>query len=545
MASLFGDPPAAFRLPPAPFRLPPAAFRLPPSATTNRRRAETKPDSVVRWDRVAERYTHRGPFLESAMKITVLVLLGVLAPAAARAQGTVSGCVTDVGGARLPGVTVTISGQESQKQTVTNRTGCYSVTALPAGTHTVHAALLGFCPGERSVVITGTGAPMEVNFVLPVAALDSPSWAPMGARYYWDHADAVVHLRVEEPLGTGRWPAEPCGTIAGTRFRASVLSLARGGLEMPTEARDFTFLQDQRLTGEPAYRTGDEFLAFLTWNASWRMFVRLGGPPSLLRVRDGRVAASPFVDRDIDGLTVADTIARLRVPPSTVKGCVSVGTATLTPGLEGTGASIPGVLITLRGPDGQHKTATDRRGCYEFRYLGSGSYGLTAELNGFGTVKREGISPGDGETVTVDLTMSPSRMMEIDWPIPTGGLPALWNIADAVLRVRIERTSLTPGIAFAEHTARVIEVFKWPAQLSRDSSVVFRQEQWAGESTPYPIGQDLVLFLNLYRGVFLRTTGWFGAFLVQGDRIRTFRRDVAPADMKVEDFLTKLRAFAR
>ncbi len=43
-------------------------------------------------------------------------------------------------------------------------------------------------------------------------------------------------------------------------------------------------------TGAP-YDAGDHFIAFLTWSTAWRSFVRLGGPPSLFRVRDDRVVA--------------------------------------------------------------------------------------------------------------------------------------------------------------------------------------------------------------------------------------------------------------
>jgi hypothetical protein len=51
-----------------------------------------------------------------------------------------------------------------------------------------------------------------------------------------------------------------------------------------------------------------------------------------------------------------------------------------------------------------------------------------------------------------------------------------------------------------------------------------------------------VLFLNFRRGTFYRTSGWLGAFLIQGDTVRTMYPGAEIDGMKVEDFLAKLRA---
>ena len=83
---------------------------------------------------------------------TVVVLVGLLAPAAALAQdGTIAGVVRDPSGAVLPGVTVEASSPvliEKVRTVVTDGSGQYSIVALPPGTYTVSFTLAGFQRGQ-------------------------------------------------------------------------------------------------------------------------------------------------------------------------------------------------------------------------------------------------------------------------------------------------------------------------------------------------------------------------------------------------------------
>ncbi len=236
----------------------------------------------------------------------------LLTAAAAQAQGSISGCVTDTSGHRVPGVLIAASGPKTEKRAVSQATGCYAVEDLEPGRYTVRALLVGFCPAQRSNVLVEKHQATEVNFTVFAAAPSSPSWAERDARSYWRDADAVVHVRVEDVLGTRDLPAPTCGVIACREYRAVILSVAKRHPQSGPDGPDFTFLQDYVAAPEAAYSKGDEFLAFLTWNASWRMFVRLGGPPSVLRVRDGRVVAPSPKDRDLNGITVEDFLAKLK-----------------------------------------------------------------------------------------------------------------------------------------------------------------------------------------------------------------------------------------
>ena len=83
-------------------------------------------------------------------------------------------------------------------------------------------------------------------------------------------------------------------------------------------------------------------------------------------------------------------------------------------GIEGkivddTGAVLPGVTVTISSPNlqvPQLVTSTDQKGLYRFTALPVGVYTVTYELQGFQTVRREGIRLTTGFIATLDIPMS-------------------------------------------------------------------------------------------------------------------------------------------
>src|SRR5882672_6937759 len=66
--------------------------------------------------------------------------------------------------------------------------------------------------------------------------------------------------------------------------------------------------------------------------------------------------------------------------------------ATLTGAVKSTdGAGLPGVTVTLKSPalQGERTAVTDNTGGYIFRALPPGTYTVTFNLTGFGTVERK------------------------------------------------------------------------------------------------------------------------------------------------------------
>src|SRR5262245_49908928 len=90
-----------------------------------------------------------------------VVLISVFClPAAAAAQGTITGVVKDASGAVLPGVAVEAASPvliEKVRTAITDGSGQYRIVDLRPGTYTVTFALSGFTTVKREgIELTGT-----------------------------------------------------------------------------------------------------------------------------------------------------------------------------------------------------------------------------------------------------------------------------------------------------------------------------------------------------------------------------------------------------
>jgi hypothetical protein len=105
----------------------------------------------------------------------VLMTLALLVAAAPGLQaqettGAIEGVVRDIGGAVLPGVTVTATGPIGTVTTVSDGEGRYRFPRLPSGQYTVRAALDGFAPAN-TVVNLVVGSTTNASFELALAGL--------------------------------------------------------------------------------------------------------------------------------------------------------------------------------------------------------------------------------------------------------------------------------------------------------------------------------------------------------------------------------------
>ncbi len=109
-----------------------------------------------------------------AVGLTVFAIL-LMVPAAARAQGSITGAVKDPSGGMLPGVTVEVASPaliEQTRSAVTDSNGNYRVVDLPPGTYSVTFTLTGFKTiRQEGVIIQGTFN-ANVSPVLAVGALE-------------------------------------------------------------------------------------------------------------------------------------------------------------------------------------------------------------------------------------------------------------------------------------------------------------------------------------------------------------------------------------
>src|SRR6516165_4502819 len=97
-------------------------------------------------------------------------------------------------------------------------------------------------------------------------------------------------------------------------------------------------------------------------------------------------------------------------PARAQAGGTIIGTVT-----DQTQAVLPGVTVTVSGPAlmGNRTEVTDGEGKYRIPVLPPGSgYIVTFELQGFATVKREGIRLDTGFTATINSTLNPAGINE-------------------------------------------------------------------------------------------------------------------------------------
>src|SRR6195256_2935372 len=78
-----------------------------------------------------------------------------------------------------------------------------------------------------------------------------------------------------------------------------------------------------------------------------------------------------------------------------------------------TGAVLPGVTVKalLEATGNTFETVTDTRGAYQIS-VRIGVYKITAELSGFRTVTREGVSLLVGQTAAINVQMAPGGVAE-------------------------------------------------------------------------------------------------------------------------------------
>ncbi len=104
--------------------------------------------------------------------VALLIVLTSAAPLRAQAVANVGGTVADESGARMPGVTVTITNKANgaTQTLVTGPEGNYRAVALQPAPYEIKAELVGFATQSRSVTLT-VGADATIDFKLAVAAL--------------------------------------------------------------------------------------------------------------------------------------------------------------------------------------------------------------------------------------------------------------------------------------------------------------------------------------------------------------------------------------
>jgi hypothetical protein len=102
------------------------------------------------------------------------IAIALAGSAWAQATATISGTVRDQSGAVLPGVTITVTQQETAlvRTTVSNDTGSYVLPNLPLGPYRLEAVLQGFATFAQSGIVLQVNSNPVVNPVMGVSAVE-------------------------------------------------------------------------------------------------------------------------------------------------------------------------------------------------------------------------------------------------------------------------------------------------------------------------------------------------------------------------------------
>jgi len=108
-----------------------------------------------------------------ALSILVALLASASPTSAQGGRSEISGTVTDSGDAVLPGVTVTVTSDDTglQRTAVTSGDGKFVLPTLLPGAYTIKAELQGFEPTTRKGLVVNVGQELTLNLTLQVAGV--------------------------------------------------------------------------------------------------------------------------------------------------------------------------------------------------------------------------------------------------------------------------------------------------------------------------------------------------------------------------------------
>jgi outer membrane receptor protein involved in Fe transport len=107
--------------------------------------------------------THAIRIGRTALMAAVAFILAVMPAIAQETTGTIKGRIVDAQGLAVPGVTVTATGPQGAKTTVSDADGRFSLPFLTPGTYAVRAELQGFKAVERGAVNVSLGQAVDLT----------------------------------------------------------------------------------------------------------------------------------------------------------------------------------------------------------------------------------------------------------------------------------------------------------------------------------------------------------------------------------------------
>ena len=220
----------------------------------------------------------------------VFCLLGL-----AQDQSVVSGVVRDESGQPLPGVTVTLSADQTVGRVVTGENGTYRLPSVPPGPYELRASLQGFLVETQRVNVPAHDTTKEIT--LRIGALAEVLHVVPPPREAVAQSDVIAHIRLSRRVAP--LPCEGLGVVS-TLFEAEVVSLLKGAtpslIQMYQDGAGECVAGATVLSGmaERPYLPGTELIVFLTSNG--KRYHRVSGGMFAFIVRHGIVETRGWFD---------------------------------------------------------------------------------------------------------------------------------------------------------------------------------------------------------------------------------------------------------
>jgi hypothetical protein len=217
---------------------------------------------------------------------------------------------------RVPGATIVAKSGGVRRTTVADAAGCYELKDLPPASYRVTARLAGFDNVTRDRVVLAPSAVAHLDFTMRVSSIcECIRVGGTTLVDQWDHADAVLHVRLAESEAA---PSTPQGYY---RHSATVIS----AVKQPTGPRPAAIyvLQNQRSGVPGPYDVGQELVAFFESSGSDAFRITNDEPvlavptgshdPSMVfLVQDGRIQRAPSEFSRYVGMPIDSFLEELR-----------------------------------------------------------------------------------------------------------------------------------------------------------------------------------------------------------------------------------------
>jgi hypothetical protein len=150
------------------------------------------------------------------------------------------------------------------------------------------------------------------------------------------------------------------------------------------------------------------------------------------------------------------------------------------------GSVLPGVTVTLTGVAAPQTAVTDANGLFRFPNLSPGKYAIKAELSGYGTASRVGVSVSVGQNVDISMTLNPSMSESITVTAEAPLLDARKaGTSTSVTRVELEKipTSRDPWTVLQSVPAVQVDRINVGGSQSGQQSVYYAKGAQVRDST--------------------------------------------------------------